>query len=190
MIGQRAGVLLAVNLAQIPGTGVEDGLTTAELDEIEQRFEFAFADDHRAFLATAAPVGPRWPDWRGGDEAALRRTLERPVQGVLFDIEHNAVWPVGWGPRPATVGEAVAVARARLASVPQLVPVYGHRCLPAGRGAAGHPVLSVSRTDVIVCGLDLADYLHQEFGVGRGIARHDARWRPRVTVPFWRDFIA
>ena len=63
---------------------------------------------------------------------------------------------------------------------PRLVPVYSHRYLPAGRGASGHPVLSVMQTDIICYGADLDDYLYREFGLG---AAGDKPCRP--TVMFW-----
>jgi hypothetical protein len=188
-LGQRAGKLLTDHVATIPRTGIEAGLTAAEFDGIEQRFGFEFADDHRAFLATVLPVGPRWPDWRHGDETTLRTQLSWPVEGTLFDVEHADVWAAGWGARPASLADALAVAREQLASVPQLVPIYGHRYLPSGRGTAGHPVLSVYQTDIIYYGTNLLDYLYQEFRVGPGIERNDPRWQPRATVPFWLDFI-
>ena len=190
MLGQRAGHLLAASVATIPRTGIDAGLTTADLDAVERRFGFEFADDHRSFLSTVLPIGPRWPDWRHGDEATLWEQLSHPVDGVLFDVEHNDVWVADWGPRPASPEEVLAVARDRLASVPRLVPIHGHRYLPAGRGTAGHPVVSVYQTDIVCCGTDLVDYVHQEFRVGPGIERDDPRWRPRATVPFWRDLIA
>ena len=188
-LGQLAGKLLAEHVAVIPRIAAEEGLTAAEFDRIERRFGFAFADDHRAFLETVLPVGPRWPDWRHGDEAQLCQQLAWPVEGTLFDVEHADVWPADWGPRRTLLAEALTVARDRLATVPQLVPVYSHRYLPSGRAAAGHPVLSVYQTDIIYYGTDLLDYLYQEFRVGPGIEREDPRWQPRATVPFWRDFI-
>jgi hypothetical protein len=45
-----------------------------------------------------------------------------------------------------------------------MIPVYGHRYLPAGRATYGHPVLSIYQTDIIVYGTDLADYINHEFG--------------------------
>jgi hypothetical protein len=63
------------------------------------------------------------------------------------------------------------------------------RYLPAGRGTFGHPVLSMYQTDIIVYGLDLVDYISQEFGAGTGIDRTDTRWRPQVTVAFWRELV-
>jgi hypothetical protein len=156
------------------------GLTEAELAAVEQEFGFSFADDHRAFLAESLPTGRGWPDWRDGDRDQLREKLAMPVEGVLFDVAENGFWYEGWGPRPAETADAVAVARRLLMTVPRLVPVYGHRYLPAGRGTAGHPVLSVMQTDIIVYGADLAAYLRHEFG-GEPLRTG------RPTVAFWRD---
>jgi hypothetical protein len=70
----------------------------------------------------------------------------------------------------------IAKTQRLLANVPRLVPVYAHRYLPAGSGTSGHPVLSVhSLSDTIVYGVNLEDYVIQEF--------HE----PEVTVAFWRD---
>src|ERR1700742_2178441 len=175
----------AARLAALACCRLTPGLTDAEFAQVEALHGFTFADDHRAFLAAALPVddasGRGWPDWRHGDPAELRRMLDWPVEGVLFDVEHNVMWDQDWGPRPHTVEE-------RLAVVPQLVPVHGHRYLPAGRGTSGHPVLSVYQTDIIYYGLDLSDYIHQEFG-GPGLDRADPAWDPVATVPFWKDFL-
>lgn len=54
-------------------------------------------------------------------------------------------------------------ARQMLAQAPTMVPVYGHRYLPAGRGTWGHPVLSMYQTDIICYGADLVDYINREF---------------------------
>ncbi|WP_432042707.1 hypothetical protein [Streptomyces cadmiisoli] len=48
-------------------------------------------------------------------------------------------------------------------------------------------MLSIWQTDIIYCGLDLADYMHQEFNEARGDV--DETWDPRATVPFWRDLV-
>ncbi len=189
VVGERAARHLISVAARVAGLRVEAGLTDAEVDAVEARFGFAFAADHRAFLTTLLPTGPRWPDWRTGDDAELRRQLAWPVEGVLFDVENNRAWFADWGPRPLSTAQALAEARARLAGVPQLVPVYSHRYLPSGRTAAGHPVLSVYQTDVIYYGTDLVDYIHQEFAASGGTPRNDPRWRPRATVAFWRDLI-
>ncbi|GAA1962486.1 hypothetical protein [Amycolatopsis minnesotensis] len=184
-LGEKA----AQRLIRIGGARLEPGLTDAEFARVEDQFGFTFADDHRAFLATALPVdGGRedgWPDWRDGDPEDLRRRLDRPADGVLFDVEHNRTWMRFWGERPEDLAERLEKARAELASVPTMVPVFSHRYLPAGRGTSGHAVLSIHQTDIIFYGTDLADYVEREFGQG---PRDYDTWNPEATVPFWSEF--
>jgi hypothetical protein len=186
--GGAVGVQAARRLAGLRHVDLQPGLTDGELARVERQFGFEFADDHRAFLAAALPVGPSWPDWRNGDPAALRDRLNWPVHGVLFDVEHW-YWHESWGQRPDNRGEALATAKRHLAAVPQMVPVFGHRYLPAGRGTSGHPVLSMYQTDIIFYGLDLADYMRQEFG-GPEPDPDTARRTPEATVEFWRSLVS
>ena len=196
-LGARAARLLAET-----GCRLGPGLTDREFARIEQEYGFEFADDHRAFLAVALPLNTPnpvvegvyyshaepWPDWRDGDPGKLRDALGWPVEGVLFDLEHNRFWDAEWGTKPSTVQEAIEVAKVRLAAVPQMVPVYGHRYLPPGHGTYGHAVLSMYQTDIITYGSDLADYIVREFD--RANAKpFDGDWQRRLTVPFWSQFV-
>lgn len=163
---------------------IAPGLGERELDAVEARFGFRFSADHRVFLAAGLPRGSaRWPDWRGGGPEDLAERLSAPVEGVLFDVEHSGFWHPAWSPRPADTSAALRVARSELATVPALVPVYGHRYLPGTAGEWGHPVLSVHQTDIIVYGNDLADYIRHEF-TGRA-----SRGPARATVDFWSYFV-
>lgn len=198
MEGHLLGLEAARRLAEMRRHEIGPGLTGAEFARIERIYGFEFADDHRAFLAAGLPLNSRppdqgqtwrepWPDWRDGDPGALCEQLAWPVEGALFDVEHNALWPSAWGQRPADMTEALATARLHLAQVPRMVPVYAHRYLPAGHGTYGHPVLSIHQTDIIFYGTDLADYIRKEFD---GSGRHtDENWTPPPLVPFWQDFL-
>ncbi|MGA5763420.1 hypothetical protein [Nonomuraea bangladeshensis] len=195
--GELLGMRAAHRLAELGCCEIEPGLSEAEFDRVERDFGFEFADDHRAFLAAGVPVREEpqpgatwehpWPDWRGGDPDRLRDQLAWPVEGILFDVEHSAFWHGTWGDRPDDLAAALAAARNRLHLVPTLIPVYGHRYLPAGRGTYGHPVLSVYQTDIIFYGTDLADYITTEFsGTDRSISED---WIAPPLVPFWGDLL-
>ncbi|GAA2476472.1 hypothetical protein [Winogradskya humida] len=171
----------AALLASYARFTIEPGLTETELAAVEKEFAFSFADDHRAFLTAGLPTGRGWPDWRHGDRTQLRDRLAAPVEGVLFDVASNGFWYEGWGPQPVN---AVPVAKSFLVTAPRLIPLYSHRYLPAGRGTAGHPVLSVMQTDVIVYGADLKAYLRREF---EGLREQQTGGRP--TVAFWKDLV-
>jgi hypothetical protein len=170
------------------GVAFEPGLSSPEVTRIEQTYGFRFPPDLKALLQYALPVGgvprPRYgydatghlvqiaqtgwhafPDWRHGPEAELRDKLGWPLEGMLFDIESNAFWDTAWGPKPATLDDAFAIARREVAKAPVLIPVYSHRYLPSEPESAGNPVLSVYQTDIIYYRNDLASYFSHEFGL-------------------------
>jgi hypothetical protein len=162
----------------------EAGLTDAEIAAAEARFGFRFPPDLRAFLQAGLPCGSDFPDWRDGDETALRGWLDLPLRGIRFDIEHNGFWLDEWGPRPASLSEAQRVASELVTAAPRLIPVFKHRMMPSEPYLPGNPVFSVHQTDIIYYGVDLRDYLIHEF-----LAREDVGvWPIPETVrrvPFW-----
>jgi len=189
------GTRAAHRLAELCACEIRPGLTEAELAYLERQHGFEFADDHRAFLAAGLPVSPTsagghgFPNWRD-DPRLLRKQLRWPVEGILFDIEFAEFWVKAWGLRPRDTGPALRMALRNLASAPQMVPIYAHRYLPAGRGSHGHPVLSMWRSDITCAAPDLAAYIDREFA-GWPEAEHlqpDAD--PEVTVPFWRELMS
>src|SRR4051794_21871298 len=89
----------------------EPGLTDGEISRIEEVYGFRFPPDFRLFLQTALPVSGGFPNWRSESDNDLRyRCLERPVRGILFDVEHNDFWPEAWGTHPADLADALAEA--------------------------------------------------------------------------------
>ena len=155
-----------------------------ELEGVEEAFGVEFAEDHRAFLATGVPVGPLWPDWRNEGRRSLSKRLQLPVEGILFAVEWSRFWHDRWGRRPPKMKDALRSARYELARVPQLIPVYSHLYLPAGRATSGAPVLSVVRTDVVTAGADLQHFVDTAFGPSG--QRDVASTR---SVQFWSDLL-
>ena len=194
--GTQLGHDAAARLAQIGCCPIGPGLTGTEFARIERDYGVEFAADHRAFLSEGLPLNTApqagqawrkpWPDWRDGNPADLRRQLNWPTEGVLFDVANNAFWHPAWPPRPAGPSDALQAARQHLSQTPAMIPVYGHRYLPAGHGTCGHPVLSIYQSDIIVYGTDLADYITHEFSGSRWRLSKD--WTPPPMVPFWSEF--
>ena len=179
-----AAVTLGTDAAQRLGASgtvtIAPGMSDDELDRVEHELGVEFADDHRAFLAAGLPTGGSWPNWRDEGRRSLARRLQLPTEGVLFAVEWDQFWHHGWGRRPAQTKHALRTARYHLERVPMLVPICSHHYLPAGHGSFGHPVLSVVRTDVVIRGADLADYMAAEFRGGEPRARDAV-----ATVEFW-----
>ncbi|MFJ4686070.1 hypothetical protein ACIQNG_07040 [Streptomyces sp. NPDC091377] len=194
--GARLGKEAARRLAAIPGCEVAAGLSDAELRRVESTYGFEFSADHRAFLAEGLPVSspPRrgsawerpWPDWRHGDPEDLRYRLEWPVREVLREVELGG-WHTGaFGARPRGARAAVDTARRKLAQAPVMVPLHGHRFLPAGAGSYGHPVLSMWGTGIRCHSEHLVDFVDRELG---GLADDGGPWDPEPSVAVWTDFV-
>jgi hypothetical protein len=170
-----------INELEKCGLRFEPGLGEAEVSDTENRFQFWFPPDLRAFLQTALPVGDGFPNWRTDDESVLRDWLDIPRQGVLFDVESNDFWLPEWGPRPALLKDALQVASDLIVAAPKLIPIYLHRMMPEQPRLAGNPVFSVHQTDIIYYGFDLEDYLRHEFGLS-----NRKPWPDQVRpIPFW-----
>jgi hypothetical protein len=178
----------AVSVLREAGVTLAAGLTDSEIGSVHARFGVGFACDHLDLLKTALPLGDRWPDWRDGDDAELQRMLDWPVESFVWDVLHQPVpfWPASWGPRPTEAVEIERTARKNLAKWPVLVPIYGHRYLPAAPAQSGCPVFSVYQTDVIYYGPDLVEYLRNELKVG-ALPREE--WTFRQRVPYWSQFV-
>lgn len=160
---------------------LDPGLTPTELVAIEGRFGIAFSPDHRSFLSLALPRGEGWIDWRGDDDV-IEEALWWPERGVMFDVENNVFWPPSWGRAPSGLSERLRRAHEEVAKWPRLIPLYGHRYLPAAPAESGAPVFSVWQTDVIVYGRDLLAYVKHEFGEDE--PRHSLGVDPQICPPW------
>ncbi|RZJ24316.1 MAG: SMI1/KNR4 family protein, partial [Brevundimonas sp.] len=121
-----------------------DGYTAAELERAQKLFSLTFPPDLVTLLRDRRPVGG--PDWN--DEADVRARLAWPHEGLLFDVEQNGLWWPEWGNRPDRAEARANVLREVVGKAPRLIPIFGHRYLPATPHLAGNPVFSVHQSDV------------------------------------------
>jgi hypothetical protein len=198
----------AHNLATIvngmKGKGVqfEEGLVSDEIVACESKYKFHFPPDLRTFLQFALPVSNSFPNWRTGFESRaatewidgkavvvgseshpIEDRLGQPADGICFDVRENSFWHEGWGERPETTDRALTVARECINRVPRLIPVYGHRFIPAEPCQIGNPVFSVHQSDIIYYGVDLVLYFAMEFQIPVG----DYETASPRRIPFWGD---
>ncbi len=103
----------------------------------EHHYGIAFGDDHRALLSLAVPTDEGWVDWRHGDEAAIRRQLAWPLDGVVWELLNSEVWPGVLGASPRSGRRRARGARSRApGSVAPLGPPL-QAALPTGSPRAG-----------------------------------------------------
>ncbi len=168
------------------GFEIVHGLSEVELQRVERSIGSELPPDLRQFLAEGVPKGPTFPDWREPESAAIREQLDWPFEGIAFDIEQSSFWWDDWGPRPTDVHDAIALARRQIAAAPCLVPLMGHRYIPAEPATTGNPVFSVYQTDIIYYGCDLTSYLRCEL---RRASYAEAVTGPMRKIRFWSDLV-
>jgi len=172
------------------GADGSTGLTNSALADLEQALGTQLPFESGLLLVMGVPDDDRWRRW-GDDPAAEFATWNAGLlDGILFDVEENDVWMDSWGHRPDSEADRAALVGAALATAPPLLPLYGHRAVPIGQAlgeekAESNPVLSISGTDLITYGSDLAAWLHAEFDVPLPM------WpeTPYRRFEFWSDFI-
>lgn len=173
-----------VQLLERAGVQLEQGLSDTELAAAEQFAEASFPSDLAALLRLRLPAGHRFPNWRSLS-SELGEQLRWPLEGMCFDIEHNAFWLAEWGDRPRELSEAFRMAEEHVARAPRLIPIVGHRYLPAEPSEAGNPVFSVYQTDIIYYGNDLASFFAAELHFE---SPDWAATAPR-SIRFWSDLV-
>jgi len=173
----------AVTAMRQRGVEFAPGLTRSQIETAEAALGFIFPPDLSAFLECALPLGERFPDWRSPTSEFILDRLAWPADSMCFDIEHNSFWLSAWGRKPDSLEAATARAREAVRAAPFLVPIYGHRYLPAAPRGPGNPVFSVYQTDIIYYGFDLPSYLLAEFGVPNPFPVPES---PR-EIEFWSE---
>jgi len=200
------------------GTQWQIGLDGPRIDALERHWELKFPRDYRQFLSVLnapdrgryhvgwsddPPYGmeegddqPSYFDWQNDDEEIVS-ALNWPLEGLIFDVENNALWPDSWGERPGEVTDAHEKVAQLVASAPTLIPITGHRYLLANSLEAGNPVLSVWGSDIICYGSNLRNFLLLEFSSLLGldhdevaeIANAGITEEKIAAIPFWGEFM-
>jgi hypothetical protein len=143
------------------------GYHWSDLHRAQERFELRFPPDLVELLIEKRPV--RGYDWTGNGEP-IRKALAWPLEGLLFDVEHNGLWLSEWGDRSKQLADRKAAVTDLVAAAPKLIPLYGHRYLPDEPHERDNPILSVHQADVIHYGYDLADYFARGVQRSTGVA--------------------
>jgi len=138
-----------------PVTYGKGGLSSSQIDRIEDALGFSTRPDFRVLLQNIVDPGGVLFSWSGFDIGRYRELIEWVVHGILFDVEEDWLWLTRWGDRPATAQDREQLVREDFKTWPKLLPICGHRFLPAEPSQSGNPVFSITQTDIIHYGNDL-----------------------------------
>ncbi|XDD47314.1 hypothetical protein AB3N60_04295 [Leptospira sp. WS39.C2] len=151
------------------GYHVTDGLTDTEISKIENEYSISFNIDHLKYLKTGLVIGERFYNWRDFSENniyKIKKMLNWPLEGILFDIKNNLFWYNKIGKKPEKLENQIAIFSDWYhLNVPKLIPIYSHRFMPSEPKRSGTPVYSVYQTDIIYYGEDIISYFNLEFSL-------------------------
>jgi hypothetical protein len=159
------------------------GLSEVELAVAQEEAQAAFPPDLCELLTATLPSGPGFPDWRHQPRQEMSQWGEWLIDHFHFDVVNDGFWLPEWGEQPDDPNESRVVVAEQLADAPTLIPIYLHRAIPNEPLEQGNPVFSVwQATDMIVYGVNLADYVRHEFS-DEGFSRDtEGLGRP---IRFW-----
>lgn len=175
---------------------VESGLSDSELADAEKEFGLSFPELWKRVLRKVHPVSVskpprdedgilRWvqyPDWRLRNTEATHELVDRPSEGILFDVEHAGFWWRAWGGKPQRMDQRLEAARRQLAEVPRLTPIRGHWYVAE---ASDSPVLSIVQTDLWSPAVTLCD-----LSIERDETDVPTEEYPLGSIPFWSQLHA
>ncbi|MBC1797159.1 SMI1/KNR4 family protein [Listeria booriae] len=161
------------------------GLTEDEIRKCEKIFDIKFPPALKNLLKEVLPISKEFINWRDHSKRnvlQIKKRLDWPWEGIVFDIEENDFWVQSWGVKPDLVTERIRIAKEKYDVAPKLVPIYSHRYMPEG----SEQVLSVYQTDIIFYGTTLLEYFQIELD-----------WKPYErmdfenikAIPFWTEII-
>ncbi|MFZ2539073.1 MAG: hypothetical protein WAX04_09240 [Oscillospiraceae bacterium] len=166
-----------------------EGLQKQEFVDIERYYKITFPPDLNAFLSTALPISNEFINWRDCSEGNINRIKDRlgwPLEGMIFDIEHNSFWYSKWGAKPNDLSKSIEMCKEEFNKVPKLIPVCSHRYIPSEPNEVGNPIFSVYQTDIIYYGENLLTYLEVEFHL-KNYEEIDLDSIKKIR--FWSDFV-
>ncbi len=150
------------------GVMSESWLTDNEISQIESKFNIVFPTDLRLFLANSLPISQGFINWRLGLSAVeiekeINERLQRPLEGLLFDVKNNDFRFEEWGVKPTDKNEQISLIKKKFETYPILIPIYSHRYISSLPNEIDNPVFSVHQTDIIYYWFNLIDYFAKEF---------------------------
>ena len=172
------------------GEKLDEGLTDEEFQKIENFYSIKFPISLRTLYKSFLPHNfYNWRDFSEENVKKIKRYLEWPIEGILFDIQNNNFWKKCFGPKTEDLEENKKIAlnylnNANNETVPKLIPIYSHRFVPCYPDTMDIPVISVYQTDIIYYGHNLEDYFKNEFADIE--VNNETSYK---EIPFWSEII-
>jgi hypothetical protein len=124
---------------QVPVIYGARGMSDAGVASIEVQLGFRVPDDFAYLFKNLQDPGRVLFPWSEFDKRKYDELIAWVRSGVEFDIEQNCLWLGRWGEKPKALSKALEIARKDFETWPKLLPISGHRFLPAEPCSSGNP---------------------------------------------------
>ena len=186
-------IITLKNLLRSKGIRLLPGLTEEEFLKIEEIYGITFPADLHMIYENFIPISkkPRsfynWHDFSPQNIAHIKKKIFRAYKYFIPYMRPFYKMSLHKDMDQLT-DEALIL------TLPQLIPIYGHRFMPASPEDAGNPVFSIVGTDMIYYGSDIFNYFDLEFAYEPSTKeRNDAfeamRLSPVKPIFFWDDML-
>ena len=118
------------------GIEIYDGLSDEEFEKIENFYNIKFPKVLRILYKSFLPNFYNWRDFSENNVKKVKKYLNMPIEGILFDIENNNFWMDCLGEKTGNLQQDKAKAKnylknAKEEEVPKLIPIYSHIFVPS-----------------------------------------------------------
>ena len=166
-----------------------NGLSDEEFEKIEKFYNIKFPKVLKILYKSFLPNLYNWRDFSEDNVEKIKKYLNMPIEGILFDIQYNSFWMDCFGEKTGDIEQNKAKAEeylknAKEEEVPRLIPIYSHRYVPSFPDSIDVPVFSVMQTDIIYYGKNIENYFEHEFGNNYNPEQEIADLGV-IEIPFW-----
>ncbi|WP_392551923.1 hypothetical protein RHO14_10660 [Orbus wheelerorum] len=186
----KSQIEYVINILKNNNIRLKQGMTETQIKQAQHQYQIEFPLELKSLLMAVLPVSAPFYDWIDSSQTNktyIKNALNWPLEGMLFDVEHNGFWlSKQWGTEPKAMIERLTIAEKNIKQMPKLVPIYSHRYLANTNSDQLSPVLSIYQTDIIYYGKNLWDYFAVEFNVK---PYKDIDLSSIFIIPFWSDWI-
>ena len=171
------------------GIEIHNGLSDEEFEKIEKFYNIKFPKVLKILYKSFLPNLYNWRDFSEDNVQKMKKYLNMPIEGILFDIQYNGFWLDCFGEKTGDIEQNKAKAEeylknAKEEEVPRLIPIYSHRYVPSFPDSIDVPVFSVMQTDIIYYGKNIENYFEHEFGNNYNPEQESADLGV-IEIPFW-----
>ena len=166
---------------------LNNGMTKEDIIKAEKFYNIQFPNDMKEMLMNFVPISESFYNWNDYSEeniTKIKKMMEWPFEGIIFDIQENNFWLEELGECPEKIDDRINKFRKYQTNIPKLIPLFAHRYVVSDRNI-NYPIISVYQADIIYYGKNILEYFDIEFNHANYIA-NIAEFK---EIPFWSKII-